>query len=376
MMKWKIYPVLAGLLMLAAVFVVLEWRDKPIKIGYIACLSGRNAELGREGLKGVQFAIEETNRAGGIGGQEVELVVADNQDNPEAAWKAVNELLAADVDAIVGHMLSEMSVTTLQRIEEAGVVMVSPTAASHLLSQKDDPFLRIYPDAREVGEKVADYARNQLQLERFAVIYDRSNYAFCNDVKQAFRGLYEKLGGEVVSEVPFNGQDMEMSYAGIVEQVVRSNAQGVFILANPGDTALLCQQIAKQQPGLELFASEWSHSPQLHQLSGFTSDNLYMFQTVLEQDTSPAFLSFSRHFQERFGKSPWFASLHGFDATRLVLSGLERNRDPKKLKQTLLGLGTFHGVQSMITLDKYGDAERSHYVQRVTSLHDTLVAML
>lgn len=362
--------------LVVGIFMAQKLRSEPVRIGYVACLSGRNAELGREGLKGVQFAIEEINRAGGIGGQEVELVVADNQDNPETAWKAVNALLAADVDAIVGHMLSEMSVTTLQRIEEAGVVMVSPTSASHLLSQKDDPFLRIYPDAREVGEKVADYARNQLQLERLAVIYDRSNYAFCNDAKQAFRGLFEKQDGEVVSEVPFNGQDMEMSYAGIVAQVVRSGAQGVFILANPGDTALLCQQVAKQQPGLELFASEWSHSPRLHQLSGFTSDKLYMFQTVDEQDTSAAYRSFSRNFQERFGKPPWFASLHGFDATRLVLSGLERNRDPRKLKQTLLGLGTFHGVQSMITLDKYGDVERSHFVQKVTALHDTLVAML
>jgi len=373
----KVYVTLALLpVLLVGIFVAHKRFSEPVRIGYIACLSGRNAELGREGLKGVQFAIEEVNRNGGVGGREVQLVIADNHASPQTAWKALDQLLAADVDVLVGHMLSEMSVTTLQRVEEAGVVMISPTAASHKLSQRDDLFLRIYPDARVVGMKIADFASSILNLSRLAVVYDRSNSAFSSDVHLAARARLAELGSHVVAEVPFNGQALEMPYSRIIEQVARSGAQGVLILANPGDTALICQQVAKQNLDVALLAAEWSHSPQLHQLSGRTTENLYMFQTLMESDKSPAYQGFSQRFHERFGKPPWFASVHGFDATRMVLAGLERNRDARQLKQTLLGMGTFHGVQSLITLDEFGDAERSHYVQKVSSLSNALVAML
>ncbi len=60
----------------------------------------------------------------------------------------------------------------------------------------------------------------------------------------------------------------------------------------------------------------------------------------------------------------------------MVLAALERNRDPEDLKQTLLGMGTYHGVQSLITLDKFGDAERTHYIEKVSRFERTLLAML
>ncbi len=52
-------------------------------------MSGRVADLGVAGRNGAMLAIEQRNAAGGIHGRAVELVVKDDEQNPEVAKKAV-----------------------------------------------------------------------------------------------------------------------------------------------------------------------------------------------------------------------------------------------------------------------------------------------
>ncbi|HWT16306.1 MAG TPA: ABC transporter substrate-binding protein, partial [Patescibacteria group bacterium] len=86
---------------------------EPVRVGFLGGLSGRVADLGESGRNGAQIAVEEVNRAGGIGGRQVELIVRDDAQNPEKAISAINELIGARVEAIVGPMTSAMAEVVL-----------------------------------------------------------------------------------------------------------------------------------------------------------------------------------------------------------------------------------------------------------------------
>jgi len=58
---------------------------EPVRVGFLGGLSGRVADLGEAGRNGAQIAVEEVNRAGGIDGRRVELIVRDDAQNPEKA---------------------------------------------------------------------------------------------------------------------------------------------------------------------------------------------------------------------------------------------------------------------------------------------------
>ena len=58
---------------------------KPIIIGFIGGTSVRVADLGISGLDAVQLTVEHFNKAGGIGGRRVQLIIRDDQQDPDVA---------------------------------------------------------------------------------------------------------------------------------------------------------------------------------------------------------------------------------------------------------------------------------------------------
>src|SRR3546814_487303 len=113
----------------------LKAAGKPIKIGMPTIMSGRVAILGESALAGAKISLNRINKAGGIDGRMLELVVRDAKGKPDEAarmirdrcnnegWEifldgegsrgyfAVNEG-ARDVKRVCGHNNSEASSLT------------------------------------------------------------------------------------------------------------------------------------------------------------------------------------------------------------------------------------------------------------------------
>ena len=61
----------------------LAYGADPIKIGSVLRLS-IGAEHGIPSQRGVEMAVDEVNKAGGINGRQVELIFEDEKDSPAA----------------------------------------------------------------------------------------------------------------------------------------------------------------------------------------------------------------------------------------------------------------------------------------------------
>src|SRR5919112_66282 len=55
----------------------------PFTLGYTGTLSGSFASYAQQMQQGVNLAVEELNRQGGIGGQKIEVEFADDEGQPE-----------------------------------------------------------------------------------------------------------------------------------------------------------------------------------------------------------------------------------------------------------------------------------------------------
>src|SRR5512138_2121042 len=96
---------LAGVIMLLTAGMAFG-ADEPIKMGAVVRLS-IGAEHGIPSRRGVEMAVDEVNKAGGINGRKVELIVEDEKDSPAASVNAVQKLINVDkVIAMVGPMTS------------------------------------------------------------------------------------------------------------------------------------------------------------------------------------------------------------------------------------------------------------------------------
>ena len=79
--------------------------------------------------------MDEVNKAGGINGRQVQLIVEDEKDSPASAVNAVQKLINVDkVVAIVGPMTSGDTMAAGKIADDAKVIMISPTATTPKLS--------------------------------------------------------------------------------------------------------------------------------------------------------------------------------------------------------------------------------------------------
>ncbi len=80
-----------------------ETKKEKINIGVIAPLSGPAATYGEDVSHGLKYVAKTINEAGGIDGQEINLIFEDGKCNGKDATTAVQKLINVDgVQAIAG----------------------------------------------------------------------------------------------------------------------------------------------------------------------------------------------------------------------------------------------------------------------------------
>jgi ABC-type branched-subunit amino acid transport system substrate-binding protein len=113
--------------------------DGVFKVGTLLPETGSLAFLGPPEFAGAELAINEINEAGGVLGVPAELSQGDSGDTTtDLANTTVDRLLSENVDLIVGAASSSVSLTVIDKITGAGVVMFSPANTSKAFSDYDD----------------------------------------------------------------------------------------------------------------------------------------------------------------------------------------------------------------------------------------------
>lgn len=344
-----------------SIFLISCAPLKPIRIGFVGGTSGRVADLGIAGRNGVQLAVEWRNQVGGVAGRPVELLIRDDQQNPDIAEQATRDLIAQGVAAIIGPMTSAMAMRMVPVANQAQVVLISPTVATSALRSQDDYFFRLIPATRQFAAKNALYQRNTQHWQRVAVVYDLGNKAYTESWLDDFRAAFTDNGGEIVKTLSFvSGGDT--SFLQIARELLAEPVDGITIIANSVDTALLCQQLRKLDSRLPIAVAEWGSTERLIELGGKAVEGVTTAQFFDRNSTAPAYLVFRQAYRDRFGQEPGFAGVAGFDAANVMLDALAQHPSDQSLKLALLATRRFAGVQNPVIFDDFGDAKRDTFI--------------
>lgn len=337
---------------------------EPIHLGFVGGLSGRVADLGIDGRNGVMLAIELRNKAGGVKGRSVELLTEDDQQNADTARKAVAALINHKVEAIIGPMTSTMATVVVPLVNQAELVMVSPTVTTNELSGLDDYFFRVLSPTREFSRKSAEYHFQRMGMRRVAAIYDLRNKSYTESWLGDYRVAFVAAGGSLTDSVSFSSSD-ETHFGDLAGQLLGSKPDGILILANSVDAAMLCQQVRKLNPTIPIATSEWAGTERLIELGGRAVEGIVIGQFLDRQSKQPSYVAFHRNYVAHYGKEPGFAALTAYDAANVVMEGLEHRTSGQSLKQALLARKTFAGAQSPVVFDAFGDTSRESFMTTV-----------
>lgn len=365
-------PVLCGIrwfalaLLTALVFGITSCTPpEPVRIGFIGGLSGRIAELGTTGLSGVQLAVAAQNQKGGIDKRPIELVEADDRQDPEIARRAIDHLIANKVEAILGPMTSIMALATVDRANQARVVLLSPTVTTNALSGRDDHFFRIIPAFSELAVISARHAGDVLKLNRIRPIYDLLSRDFGERWIADYGRAFTARGGTLLPSLSFTSNETP-DYAALARAALSERPEGILIVAGVVETAILCQALRQLHPGIPISTTEWAATDRLLALGGEAVEGVALPFFFDPQSTSPAYVAFRDEYLKRYHRKPGYPELYAFDAANLLIEALRQRTGDQTLRDVLRSRRRFEGVQGPIEFDAFGDNHNNAFMATIS----------
>ncbi|MDR3045357.1 MAG: ABC transporter substrate-binding protein [Desulfovibrio sp.] len=341
--------------------LVLTREPATVRIGFVGQLEGLNSDLGVQGRNGAQLAVEHLNAAGGVAGRRLELVAEHDGSTPEEARAAVTRLLARNVQMGVGHMTSGQTVATLPLWEAAGVALVSPTASTPDLTDREDGFFRVVPINSTLAEALAAYAHAR-GLRQMALIRETNNASYSASFAEAFAARFRELGGTVAADLPYaTGNRREFAEA--VRRARQSAAPGVLLVCPARDVAMAAQDFHRGGFFPSLYSSGWGYTRELMLAGGRDVEGIVFAHAYAADLDDDAFRNFQAAYAARFGWMPNFAAAFAYEAVMVLGDALARAEgDPARLRAALPEVRNLTGVLGPISLDRYGDVHRRSFI--------------
>lgn len=359
-----IKPFLYAIMLLNLLVLVSCNFSEPIKLGYVATLSGRYSDIGLSGKNGVILAIEEANASGGVKGRQIDLVALDDKNSSEIAQQANQELIRKNPAVIIGHITSAMSVAGVNAVNGTDTLLISPTTRTTKLVNIDDNFFSIMAPLDSATLLQARHVRS-LGLKKIAAVYDTENLDYTEDWVTQFERNFSGYSGTSVSRWKLQSSD-RAAFSSIISQIVAQNPDGILIAAGAIDAALLCQLIRKSS-SVPVFLASWAMTKDFINHGGTAAEGVYFSNPVDDEDSFPAYREFRRRYENRFGGQPDFVASYAYETTQVVLSALNRQDDSGKLKKSSLQGMSWFGLWGTASFNQFGDAVRENYIIKVVN---------
>jgi branched-chain amino acid transport system substrate-binding protein len=151
-----------NLLLLASVGAAQAQSPSPIRIGAFVARTGQAAFLGEPAKKTMEIYVDQVNKAGGVKGRKLELVLHDSKSSAKDAAELVRRLIDQDkVDIIVGGVTTGETMAVVPMIEEARIPFVSLAGATVIIDPvKKHVFKTPHTDRMSVEKIFAQVTRD------------------------------------------------------------------------------------------------------------------------------------------------------------------------------------------------------------------------
>ena len=203
--------VLSYALVLVGACTSNQQDDQEIRIGLFSPFSGSTASFGMQLKKGVEFAVQERNSKGGIGGKKILLISEDDRGESGEAQNAVTKLITQHhVVAILGNATSSGTLAGAPVSQHYRIPMITPTATNPRVTEIGDCIFRVCWIDTFQGEVMATFALARLNIKNVSILYDVSS-DYSVGLKEVFVREFQSQGGRILKVKSYSAGDTDFS---------------------------------------------------------------------------------------------------------------------------------------------------------------------
>jgi branched-chain amino acid transport system substrate-binding protein len=323
--------------------------ESPVIIGALYNLTGGQEDLDIPSSQGAQLAVDQANKAGGVLGRPVKLILRDGETKPKVIAREAARLFKQEpaLAGLIGFSDTDMVLAAAHIAAKHKRVFLTSGATSPQLPRQVPHylFLACFGDNVQAAAG-AEWAVKTLKARAAVVLYKRTS-SYAKLLHGYFQTRFEQLGGKVLAVRAYTLADITLKVKGLPK------ADLVYFAAQPDDVlagVAALRGVGVAAPilggdGLDI-GDGWKQAAQ--------ADKIYFTtHAYLGADNpDPSVRVFRAAFTEAYpGKQPNAFSALGYDAARLLMAAIKfaGSTSPQAVRQALAATTGFAGVTSTIS---------------------------
>ncbi len=307
--------------------------------------------------QGLELAVDQINKAGGISGRQVRIEARDDNNSVVQGKKIAAELSSdLDVVAVLGHQNSSISIATSVVYQYYGLLMLSPSSKDPELTERRLPYVfRIAPTSVKYAEALADFAvaKGYEQI----IIYNEQD-TFGRNFASSFSAEAYSRGINIIDHKTFIPTKNNILYRkNILEWKSQFDFDAIFISGDDEAIPDIIRLIQENGIDVPILGPEYFSTPSFHEELKGVGLPIYVPSSVHVDSGSQAMKQFRKAFSDRYGYEPDREACRWYDAMKLLAHAMETagSTVPDKVSETLHETVNWQGVTGTISFDEKGD---------------------
>ncbi len=311
-----------------------------IRLGAIIPLTGPGAVVGTQEERGIQFAIDQANAKGGVGGNKIEVLFEDNQAKPDQSILSFNKLVDLQHVPLIFTGYSGPTLAMAPLATRKKVLMLNAGAQSDKLRTASPYLVNTLPST---GDEVSVLSKWLIEHGKKTAAILFENDAAGIGGRDDFVADYKKAGGTIIAQEP--AQFGQTDYRPALLKLAGGNPDVLFVSVTAGMVPL-ADQIHQMNAKFLVAGTSFFADPQA--IADPSAEGFVHTQVQIE---APPELSAA--FKAKYGADMDFFARQYYNAAQIALTILDKlsvDKTPitgEVMRTALFQIKTFNGLIPM-----------------------------
>ena len=333
---------------------------KAIKVGIIAPFSGPVSAYGEESLKGIRIAMQLQPYL--QNGSRIELVVADDRNDPALTVELLSKLVENDKVAAIITFSSSSPVLAMAKVADEYQTPILAGLATHPDVTKYNNFIsQLLFDDDFQGIVAALFVRDDLLIDTVAV-FNNPTSAYSSHLAAEFERKFKSIGGEITDTISLTEESADLSK--IIERVHDHSPELLYLPINVKDVLRVIREVRKLDWKPKMMGADGLISTMLAQ----HDEDIDLVDGMLATDfmahgmpLTPWGERARKLYREQYEDTRTAHAAIGAEAYAILVNAMNRCSDPADrecINKQIRSTTNFTGIIGNITIGPNGKTQR------------------
>jgi branched-chain amino acid transport system substrate-binding protein len=326
----------------------------PIPLGLTTALTGNLALLGTQARNGVEFAVDEINAGGGIGGKKLALTTEDTGASSTDALNTMNRILEGKPLVIFGSMISPHVFAQTEVVTKSETPFLVGATNAKVTAQGSKWLFRTHVHDGQLADLIPEYLVKSLGKTKPGIMAVADDYGL--GASKGIQASLAKLKVSPVAVTSYAPSDKDMS-AQLLE-IKDRGADSLILFGRPADVTLVIKQMSDL--GIKLTTignASIVAQTTLNNLSAAEADGTYAIGGMIPQTSTDAkILDWSKRVQDKYKVPADNFTVSYYDTVYMLKSIIEKvGCDKPAIRDALAATKDWRGMLISYQADAQGD---------------------